>query len=216
MSKAYTTSTASISVPVMLSFTCPKCGQYGTVNRGALLSAQATMRGYNNSGAGMAARQKLAASADSQIDLIVERLEKGQVDVLQPAAEKHSSRHAVCPHCGIRQVVDDGRRRTLYPKAFALKLIGLFVGVAFASGLIVGLMGQSRVSPGVITLVQMLCIIAVVAAFFYNKGRSNKAYSAPALMEKRYHSVLNSHMEATLMLGIGNVRHVSIPTISRD
>ena len=44
-----------------------------------------------------------------------------------------------------------------------------------------------------------------------NRGKSKKAYSDPALMEKRYRSVLNPHMEATLMLGIGSVRHVDIP-----
>ena len=54
MAKAYTTSTASIKVPVVLSFTCPKCGQHGTVNKTALLSAQATVRGYDSSGAGFA------------------------------------------------------------------------------------------------------------------------------------------------------------------
>lgn len=211
MSKAYTTSTASASIPVVLSFTCPKCGKYGTVNKTALLSAQVTMRGYNNSGAGMAAQRNLAESAGNQIDLIVERLEKGQVEVLLPAAEKNPVKGAVCPHCGLRQIVDDGRRRTLYPKGFALKLIGLFVGIAFASGLVVGLISRSMVSPGLVSLMQMLCIIAVVAAFFYNKARSNRAYSDPALMEKRYRAVLNPRMEATLMLGVGNVRHVDIP-----
>lgn len=40
--KVYTTSTASVKVPVALSFTCPKCRQHGTVNKTALLSAQAT------------------------------------------------------------------------------------------------------------------------------------------------------------------------------
>lgn len=211
MAKAYTTSTASVNIPVVLSFTCPKCGQYGTVNKKALLSAQATVRGYNSPGAGMAAQQNLAATAGNQIDLIVERLENGQVEVLLPIAEKTPVKGAVCPHCGIRQIVDDGRRRTLYPKGFALKLIELFVGVAFASGLVVGMISRSMVSSGLITLIQMLCIIAVVAAFLQNKGRSNKAYSDPALMEKRYRSVLNPRMEATLMLGIGSMRHVDIP-----
>ena len=56
-----------------------------------------------------------------------------------------------------------------------------------------------------------IIIIAVIAAFLYNKARSNRAYSDPALMEKRYQGVLNPHMEATLILGIGSVRHVDIP-----
>ena len=211
MSKTYTTSTATMSVPVTLSFTCPKCGQSGSVNKEALLSAQATVRGYNNSGAGMAAQQNLAASAGSQIDLIVERLEKGKLEILLPMGEKKPVKGAVCPHCGIRQVVDDGQRRTLYPKGFALKLIGLFFGVAAVSGFIAGMMNYLTVSRGLITFMQMMCIIAVIAAFLYNKARSNRAYSDPALMEKRYQGVLNPHMEATLILGIGSVRHVDIP-----
>ena len=211
MSKAYTTSTASVRIPVLLSFTCPKCGQYGTVNKTARLSAQATVHGYDSPGAGMAAQQNLAASAGNQVDLIVERLEKGQLEALLPAAEKNARKGAVCPHCGLRQIVADGRRRTLYPKRFAIKLIGLFLGVAFASGIVVALVSRSMVSSGLVSLIQTLCIFAVVGAFFYNKARSNRAYSDPALMEKVYRSVLNPHMEAALMLGIGNVRHVDIP-----
>ena len=82
MAKAYTTSTASIKVPVALSFTCPKCGQHSTVGRTALLSAQATVRGYNSSAAGTFARQNLAASADQQIKAITNFLEQGDLRVL--------------------------------------------------------------------------------------------------------------------------------------
>ena len=126
MAKAYTTSTASIKVPVVLSFTCPKCGQYGTVNKTALLSSQATVRGYNSSGAGAIAQQNLAASAGSQMNFLVERLEKGQLNALLDDKGRSPSKYVACPHCGIRQIVDVEPRRTLYPRLFALRLIGLF------------------------------------------------------------------------------------------
>lgn len=212
MAKAYTTSTASIKVPVVLSFTCPKCGQHGTVNKTALLSAQATVRGYDSSGAGFAAQQNLAASAGSQMNFLVERLEKGQLNTLLDDRGRSPSKYVACPHCGIRQVVDVEPRKTLYPRLFALRLIGLFFALAIAFGLVMALTyGRSQVSPGVVMIGEWVSILAVVAGVLVNRSKSKKAYSDPALMEKRYRSVLNSHMEATLMLGIGSVRHVDIP-----
>ena len=197
MAKAYTTSTASVKVPVVLSFTCPKCGQYGTVNKTALLSSQATVRGYNSSGAGAIAQQNLAASAGSQMNFLVERLQ---------------SKYVACPHCGIRQVVDVEPRKTLYPRLFALRLVGLFFALAIAFGLVMALTyGRSQVSPGVVMIGEWVSILAVVAGVLVNRSKSKKAYSDPALMEKRYRSVLNPHMEATLMPVIGGMRHVDIP-----
>ena len=212
MAKAYTTSTASVKVPVVLSFTCPKCGQYDTVNKTALLSAQATVRGYDSSGAGFAAQQNLAASAGSQMNCLVERLEKGQLNTLLDDKGRSPSKYVACPHCGIRQVVDVEPRRTLYPRLFALRLVALFFALAIAFGLVMALTyGRSQVSPGVVMIGEWVSILAVVAGVLVNRSKSKKAYSDPALMEKRYRSVLNSHLEATLMLGIGSVRHVDIP-----
>ena len=212
MAKAYTTSTASIKVPVVLSFTCPKCGQYGTVNRTALLSAQATVRGYNSSGAGMAVQQNLAASAGSQMSFLVERLEKGQLNALLDDKGRSPSKYVACPHCGIRQVVDVEPRKTLYPRLFALRLVGLFLALVVAFALIVALTNrQGPVSSGTVMIGEWVSILAVVAGILVNRSKSKKAYSDPALMEKRYRSVLNSHMEATLMPVIGGVRHVDIP-----
>lgn len=212
MAKAYTTSTASVKVPVVLSFTCPKCGQYGTVNKTALLSSQATVRGYNSSGAGAIAQQNLAASAGSQMNFLVEHLQKGQLNALLDDKGRSPSKYVACPHCGIRQVADVSPRKTLYPRLFALRLVGLFFALAVAFGLVMALTyGRSQVSPGVVMIGEWVSILAVVAGILVNRSKSKKAYSDPALMEKRYRSVLNPHMEATLMPGIGSVRHVDIP-----
>ena len=211
MAKAYTTSTASVKVPVVLSFTCPKCGQYGTVNKTALLSSQATVRGYNSSGAGAIAQQNLAASAGSQMNFLVERLQKGQLNALLDDKGRSPSKYVACPHCGIRQIVDVEPRKTLYPRLFALRLIGLFFALIFAFAMIVALAYGRSGSPGVAIIGECVSILAVVAGILVNRSRSKKAYSDPALMEKRYRSVLNPHMEATLMLGIGGVRCVDIP-----
>ena len=216
MAKAYTTSTASIKVPVLLSFTCPKCGQYGTVNKTALLSAQATVRGYNSSGAGAIAQQNLASTADNQVRHITECLEAGTLNVLLDQSGRNVNGKVICPHCGLRQILDiPEKRKTLYPKAFAWIIVGLVFGIMFVFSLAMALSaaasGQTRISSALVLIVELLCIAAVVAVIVINRSQSKKAYSDPALMEKRYRSVLNPHMEATLMLGIGNMRHVSIP-----
>ena len=216
MAKAYTTSTASVKVPVVLSFTCPKCGQHGAVNKTALLSAQATVRGYNSSGAGMAAQQNLAASADNQIRVITDFLEQGDLRVLLDQSGRNVNGKVLCPHCGLRQIVDvPEKRKTLYPKAFAGIIVGLVFAImlvfAFAMALSASASGQTRISPALVSIVELLCVAAVVAVIALNRGKSKKAYSDPELMEKRYHGVLNPHMEATLMLGVGSMLRVDIP-----
>ncbi len=216
MAKAYTTSTASIKVPVVLSFTCPKCRQYASVNKTALLSAQATVRGYNSTGAGAIAQQNLASTADNQVRHITDCLEAGTLNVLLDPSGRNVNGKVICPYCGLRQILDiPEKRKTLYPKAFAWIIVGLVFGImfvfSFAMALSAASNGHSGLSSGLVFIVELLCIAAVVAVIVINRSQSKKAYSDPALMEKRYRSVLNPHMEATLMLGIGNMRHVNIP-----
>ena len=71
--------------------------------------------------------------------------------------------------------------------------------------------GLSYFSKAAAALSLLVSIGAVVTMVVVNRRQSKKAYDDPALMVKRYKSVLNPHMEATLMLGIGSVRHVDIP-----
>lgn len=213
MAKVYTTSTASYKIPVILSFTCPKCGRRATVNRTGVLSAQATVRGYNNAGAGQAARRNLAASADSQVDFLVERLEKGQLNALLDESGRNGGGNVLCPNCGIRQIVQaGGKRNALYPKWFAGKLAGVFFGASLVVGVIMGMMRRrGPISSNIVSLLMMLCVAAVVGAVIYNAEQSKKAYADPALMEKRYNSVLNPRMSAVLILGVGSTRSVDIP-----
>ena len=119
-------------------------------------------------------------------------------------------------YCGLRQIVDiPEKRKTLYPKAFAGIIVGLILAImfvfAFAVALSASASGQPRISPTLVSAAELICVVAVIAVIALNRSKSKKAYSDPALMEKRYRSVLNSHMEATLMLGVGSVRHVDIP-----
>ena len=215
MAKAYTTSTASVRVPVTLSFTCPKCGQHSAVKRSVLLSAQATVRGYNSGAAGNFARQNLAASADSQVQTIVNLLERGELRALLDESGRNVSGKVLCPKCGLRQIADvPEKRRTLYPRAFAGIVVGLIFVILFVFTFAAALSaanGQTRVSPGLVSAAELLCVGAVAAVIAWNRSQSKKAYTDPALMEKRYHAVLNPRMEAALMPGIGSVIHVDIP-----
>lgn len=215
MARAYTTSTASLKIPVNISFTCPKCRQFGSVNKTALLSAQATVRGYSSSAAGQFARQNLAAGAESQLKLITESLEKGRLNILLDEKGRNVNGKVICPHCGIRQVVEeDGKRKTLYPKAFAVKLIALFFAVAFFPILGMSLSaashGTTHVYSGAIMVLEWVCIAAVIAAILINRNKSKKAWTDPVLMEKRYNSVINPNMQAVLMLGIGSTYNVMV------
>ena len=59
--------------------------------------------------------------------------------------------------------------------------------------------GRFQVSPGVVMIGEWVSILAVVAGILVNRSKSKKAYSDPALMEKRYRSALHRRMEAMLM-----------------
>ena len=211
MSKTYTTSTVSQSLPAVLSFTCPKCGQYSAINKKAILTAKATVRGYNNTASVAVAKENLAYSEYDQIGKIARELEIGNLNVLMNADHEHVNGKTVCSNCGLRQVVNGKKRMALYPKAFAGKVIGLFFATAFVSGIIVALLADSNAPRGLVTLVQFSAIFAVIAALLYNRIRCSRAYTHPELMEKRYHCVVNPHMEAVLMLDNGSSRKVDIP-----
>jgi len=216
MAKVYTTSTASIKVPVVLSFNCPACGQFGNATRTAYLSAQSTVRGYNSSAANMFAQQNLAASADSQVQSIVNSLEKGYLNALRDEKGVNPGGKVLCPHCGLRQIPDmTDNRSTLYAPSFGWIVFALiFAGITlFSTFMAVNAATNSGVSfaPAAAALSLLVSIGAVVTMVVVNRRQSKKAYDDPALMVKRYKSVLNPHMDAVIMLGIGNTRTVRIP-----
>jgi len=215
LAKAYTTSTASVHVPVTLRFTCPGCGKPSIVNKAVLLSSQATVRGYSPNAARASAQQNLASSAEGQLNTLIRSLEQGDMRVLLDPSGKNISGKVLCTHCGLRQIADiPGKRRTLYPRGFAWIMIGLICAILFVFAFVVARLSQSgstTVSPALVSAFELLCIAVVVAVIAVNRIRSGKAYSDPALLAKRYRSVLNPHMEAVLIPGAGSVIHVDIP-----
>ena len=216
MGTAYTTSTASLKVPVVLSFNCPSCGKCASVNKTALLSVQATMRGSYSSAAGIAAKQNLAANADNQVNNIINYLKMGDLRVLLDESGRNVSGKVLCPNCGMRQIPDiPEKRRTLYPKGFGWMLFGVILAAILLCALIISLItgtgGTTKVTKGLLTGMIWLVIGAAVAVIIFNKKRSEKAYADPAYLAKHYRSVLNPHMQAVLTLGVGNTRRVDIP-----
>ena len=212
MSKSYTTTTATATVPVTVRFTCPKCGQAGEARMSAYLAAEATARGYGNSAAGDAAQRKLAETAGSQLDTVAEKLERGELKGLVPAGGRSGGKGIRCPHCGLRQIPDvPEKRRELFPKAFFWKVLGVFALAAFVSGMLQELARGETVPRAVAALGQALVFLAPAAMLLINHLRSRKAYGDPALMEKRYRAVLNGCMEATIAPADGRARTVSIP-----
>ena len=216
MAKVYTTSTATMNVPVILSFTCPKCGQSSLVQKKAVLSAQSTVRGYNSSAANMFAQQNLAASAGGQVNTLVSSLRKGNMTALLPADSSPANKGLSCPHCHLKQIVEcEGKRKTLRTGAYAavvttLVFVALLIPILFAS-LSAASGGQAHYPGFLPGILFAACIAALVAVIVSNRRQSQRAYDDPALMERRYHSVLNPRIQATLMLGIGNAISVYVP-----
>ena len=215
MAKTYTTSTASVKVPVAVSFVCPKCGKLATVSKNAVLSAQATVRGYNSSAAGQFAQQNLASSAGNQLNLIADSLEKGQLNMLYDGEGKKLDSRIICPHCGTQQIIETaGKQRTLYPKGFVWKMIVLILAViflpTFGLALSAAKTGNTTIPSGFIMLLELACVAAVAGMILYNRKQSQTAWTDPELMDKRYHSVINRDMDALLMFGLGKTNTVKI------
>ncbi len=212
MSRSYTTSTATASVPVTVRFTCPKCGKASEVRASVFLSAEATARGYGSTAAVDAAQRKLTETEDDRLDAVAERLERGDLKGLVPNDGRAGGGGIRCPHCGLRQIPDvPERRRELFPKAFFWKVLGVFALAAFVSGMLQELARGESVPKAVASLGQALVFLAPAAMLVLNHLRSRKAYGDPALMEKRYRAVLNGRMEAEIAPADGRARTVSIP-----
>ena len=212
MSRSYTTTTATASVPVTVRFVCPKCGREAEVRASVYLSAEATARGYGNTAAEEAAREKLTETADRQLDAVAEQLVKGDLNRLVPEDARSVTGGIRCPHCCLRQLPDvPGKRPTLYPKGFFWKLVGAFAAAAFVSGMLSELARGGTVPEAVGTYGKLLIPLLPGAMMLLNRARSTKAYVDPALMEKRYRSALNGSMEATLTNAVGRTRIIPIP-----
>ena len=96
MGRTYTNANAMHKVPITVSFTCPKCNRAMTVEKFAVITGQAQMRGYDNPQAGVAAQSNLVSTAENQmyIDILTPFL-KGQCLLLLKCQGEIKTRRGV-------------------------------------------------------------------------------------------------------------------------
>jgi len=195
-----TTATATWAAPVEISFRCPKCGKDVSLTRYMRMTGQASVQHYAPERAEAAARNRLAANADSQLAQIAEAMKKNRA-ILRGSKDQIRARTIPfkCPGCGIISIPDAGcKRRMLTPKWFVP-----FIIVALYVWLCVMFFIAAKVFPALSSplcyLVATLIVAALItlASVFVSK-RSKSAYCDPALLEKRFRSVLNDAVYADM------------------
>lgn len=214
MAKVTTTYTSSMRIPVAANFTCPHCQKNVVANANVFIASSASGRGYVNTAAKEQAQRNLMNSAGSQIDFIAEQLGKGDLSRL---ANDSGSRFIKlkCPECGVRQLpIVRGKKKTLYPKHFALKMIGLFLLIATVFGVLIGVISavahiEMQKIGTILPFAELATIVVIILAIIKNRKLSKKAYSDPELMASRYKTAINNKMDFVLFVS-GAVRTVSM------
>ena len=195
-----TTATATWDAPVVITFRCPKCGKDVALTRYMHMTGQASVQHYAPERAEAAARNRLAANADSQLAQIAEAMKKNRA-ILRGSKDQIRARTIPfkCPGCGIISIPDVGcKRRILTPKWFVP-----FIIVVLYVWLVLIFMAASKGIPSmtgpVWFLVPTLIAAALItlASLFVSK-RSKSAYGDPTLLEKRFRSVLNDAVYADM------------------
>lgn len=214
MAKVMTTYYSSLRIPVAANYVCPHCQKNVVSNMSVFIGGSATGRGYVNDAAKAQAQTNLLNTAGNQIDLIAEQLGKGNLSRL---ANESGSRFIPvrCPECGVRQLpIVNGKKKTLYPKLFGLKLIGLFLLIATIIGVLIGVISavahiDAQTIGTILPLAEFATTIVVILAIIKNRKLSKKAYSDPELMASRYKTAINNKMDFVLFVS-GAVRTVSM------
>ena len=190
MGRTYTNATAMHKVPITVSFTCPKCNRAMTVEKFAVITGQAQMRGYENPQAGVAAQSNLVSTAENQIASIEKNLRRGVLGDLQEEGKALAfGKNIVCPNCGLKQILcTGGKQRKVWPKGFWLCLFGAYI-LAVILMAVIGINGGT--GGKVSAVISMVAFAAVVGCIVYFSNRSNKAYNDPALMESKYKAMVN-------------------------
>ena len=200
-----TTATATWDAPVVITFRCPKCGKDVALTRYMRMTGQASVQHYAPERAEAAARNRLAANADSQLGMRM----NSPTPYLRGSKDQISGRTTPfkCPGCGIISIPDAGcKRRILTPKWFVP-----FIIVVLYVWLVLIFMAASKGIPSmtgpVWFLVPTLIAAALItlASVFVSK-RSKSAYDDPELLEKRFRSVLNDAVYADMSpYGLGRI-----------
>lgn len=203
----YRTTTVLATAPIDIRFSCPKCGNTGIIQR-KYVRLESTVGGRNLSAqtAEALAKTGLNLNENKQLGKAAKDIERGLLILQDTPQPKQMQRATVlkCPQCGLLQQPDAGcKRRTLTPR-----WMWIVQGVLVIAWFIVCLavLGHNPVQP--IGLLYATCAWIAIAAVLIvlNHKNSNKAYADPAILEKQYHSVLNSSVYADFSpYGLGEI-----------
>jgi len=203
-----TTATATWDAPVSIIFRCPKCGADAALTRYMRLTGRASVQHYAPERAEAAARDRLAADADFQLSQIVKGM-RNNMAILRGSKGQMTSRTTPfkCPGCGIISVPDAGcKRRILTPKWFVPFIFAVLFVWLCVMFFIAGKVFQVLSSPLWYLVATLICAALITLASVFVVKRSGSAYDDPALLEKRFRSVLNDAVYADMSpYGLGRI-----------
>ena len=195
-----TTATATWDAPVEITFHCPKCAKDVALTRYMRMTGQASVQHYAPERAEAAARNRLAANADSQLAQIAEAMKKNRA-ILRGSKDQIRARTIPfkCPGCGIISIPDAGcKRRILTPKWFAPFIFAVLFVWLCVMFFIAGKVFPALSSPMWYLVATLIAALPITVASVFVSKRSKSAYDDPALLEKRFRSVLNDAVYADM------------------
>lgn len=196
-----TTAYAEYKFPVVITFSCAKCGKEARLTEDVFL--RTTMGGRISArDAEALLRTTLPTDAQEQMVHISQQMEKG---ILMPYDSRKGMdiRHPLlklkCPACHALQAANAGgknltlRGRSALPKAITALTFALILAWGVGMGLV---LSRSPVEPMGFLYVTLACAAAGVLLGIAHKAIYKRALREPAFMEKHFGAVLNDSVYA--------------------
>ena len=174
------------------------------------MTGHASVQHYAPERAEAAARNRLAADADFQLSEMAKGMKKNSpTPILRGSKDQIMARTIPfkCPGCGIISIPDAGcKRRMLTPKWFAPFIIVVLYAWLCVMFFIASKTFQALSSPLWYLYSTLVCAALITLASVFVSKRSKSAYCDPALLEKRFRSVLNDAVYADMSpYGMGRI-----------
>ena len=204
-----TVASADYKFPVIVSYTCPKCGNEARVSEEIVV--QTSIRGSMSAkDAETLLRNGLPSDAQDQIKRISENWERGILGRYAINSGVHYVRPQ-CPRCHLYQVLHkDGKILALHGGKGALASIGKFLPLLLTLGWGVGMgvvLSGNPMQPMGFLYVTRAFIAALALHGFWARSVHKRAFRDPAYMEKHFCGVLNDEVYADFTpYGLGKIR----------
>ena len=195
-----TTATATWDAPVEISFRCPKCGKDVALTRYMRMTGQASVRHYAPERAEAAARNRLASDADFYLRQYEKGLRMNRA-ILRGSKDQIRARTIPfkCPGCGIISIPDAGcKRKMLTPKWFVPFIIAVLYVWLCVMCFVAAKVFPALSNPLWYLYATVIAAALIALATLFVSKRSKSAYGDPALLEKRFRSVLNDAVYAEM------------------